>query len=166
MNHISKILFLLFTYLFISQTVRSQGLDYKFAVGWRFGGAEGLTFKTGLGNSTAFEGILSIRPYGMGITGLFEKIQGTGVNSLNFYYGAGAHLGWNTGRNYYYRDNRKYFVYDREGFVGLDGILGIEFKFPEAPVAINFDLKPALNFYNNGGAAMYLDPGLGIKLAL
>ncbi len=96
--------------------------DYKNAIGLRFGETSGITFKHMFGNATAFEGIVSIWPYNLGLTGLFEKNSGTGVNNLNFYYGAGAHINFGNSRYrvYYWDRDREYtYVYSTSS-VALD----------------------------------------------
>lgn len=141
----------------------AQNLGYKTAIGWRFGVTQGLTIKTALRNDAAFEGIIALWPYSMGVTGLYEVHKSTGTRDLNWYYGAGAHINWTTHRNYYFRHERRYFVYEPRTAFGLDGIIGLELHIPRSPIAISLDIKPTFNFYNDGGAYAFLDPGLGLK---
>lgn len=150
--------------LFFSLGLKAQ-MPYKTAIGVRLGSPEGLSIKAAIKQNAAIEGIIGLHPYGMSVTGLYEKYQASGINKVQLYYGAGAHVGWNTYRNYYYRKDRAYFGYGRESYLGIDGIIGLEYKFDNAPFAISFDLKPALNFYQYGGADLFLDPGLGLKAA-
>lgn len=123
--------------IILSSTLNAQ-MPYKTAIGIRFGGTEGLSFKTTIKQNAAIEGILGLHPYGMSLTGLYEKYQASGINKVQLYYGAGAHIGWNTYKNYYYRKDRTYFVYGNESYLGIDGIIGLEYKFNKAPVAISF----------------------------
>jgi hypothetical protein len=139
-------------------------LPYNTAVGIRLGGTEGLTIKQNLGGSHAIEGIIGFRPYGMGITVLYEWTQSTSHPAFQWYYGVGGHIGWGTDRNYYYNKDRKRYPYRRYANMGVDGILGIEFKIPDAPIALSFDIKPSIDFYRSYSSRMYLDPGLGIKV--
>lgn len=150
--------------LFFCFSLKVQ-MPYKTAVGIRLGSPEGLSFKVGLKQNTALEGIIGLHPYGMSVTSLYEKYQASGIKKVQLFYGAGAHIGWNTYRNYYYRKDRAYFAYGNESFIGVDGVIGLEYKFDQVPFAISFDLKPALNFYQYSGAGLYLDPGLGLKAA-
>jgi hypothetical protein len=53
---------------------------------------------------------------------------------FNTYVGAGAHYGWLN------NDTLK------DQFWGLDGIMGIEYKFPLLPIAASLDFKPTYNF--------------------
>ncbi len=158
-----KLSFLTIGLLFCS--IASAQVPYKTAVGLRFGGTEGLTIKAALKNNAAIEGIIGLHPYGYSVTGLYEKYQNSGINKVQLYYGAGAHIGRNTYNNYYYKKDRQYFVYRQENAFGIDAIIGLEYKFNNAPIAISIDFKPAINFYQYGGSALFVDPGLGLKAA-
>lgn len=137
--------------------------SYSTAIGLRAGETSGLTIKQFIGSQTALEGILGIWPNALSGTILFEKYSATGVNGLNWYYGAGGHAAFQTTKIYYYPD--RYYYY-RRGDVGLgiDGILGIEYKIPPIPFAISLDVKPYIEANTAGGIYTLLDPGLGIKV--
>jgi hypothetical protein len=127
--------------------------DYKTGVGLRAGLSQGLTIKHFVGEKAAFEGLLATRWSGVEITGLYEiHNQAFEVDHLNWYYGAGAHIGFWDGNNSWGTANTSYTV------IGIDGILGIEYNFSEAPINIGLDWKPMLNlvgysgFWADGGA--------------
>jgi hypothetical protein len=143
---------------------------YTRAVGLRAGETSGLTYKQFFTDVEAFEGILGIWPNALGITGLYEKYVPFGnVEGLNWYFGGGAHLSIGTGKLYYYqREGNRYYTYRRNypGLaIGLDGIVGAEYKIPKAPFAISFDIKPFIEVNNGGVLYTSFDPGLGIKVA-
>jgi hypothetical protein len=116
--------------------------DYRTAIGVRAGYPAGITLKHFMSSRTAFEGLFTTRYGGLAITGLLEAHQQAfDVENLNWYYGFGAHVG-------FYDDNRNrswgdsgvdYTVF------GIDGILGIEYRFTEIPFNIGIDWKPAFN---------------------
>jgi len=121
--------------------------DYKTGIGLRGGTSWGLTLKHFVSQKAAFEGILYGYDNGFHVAGLYE-IHNTAfeVDHLKWYYGAGAHLGtWNNA-------NLDSFV------LGVDGILGIEYSFSEAPICIGLDWNPYFNivgdfnFYPGSGA--------------
>lgn len=149
--------------MFLAFQAKSQALGYRTAVGWRFGTTQGLTIKAALRNDAAFEGILALWPYSMGITGLYEINKPTRNRGLNWYYGVGGHINWLTTRNYYFWPEKKFLANDPRTAFGVDGIIGIEYRIPRSPVAFSLDLKPTFNFYNDGQAYAFLDPGLGLK---
>ncbi len=141
----------IFTYTFIlfSNLLSAQYLN---AVGLRGGLHSGIGFRHMLTNDTALEGILHSRWHGVELVGLIEYQQDLSSDGLYWYYGYGAHAG--------FYDN-KYTYWEPDGnttVIGIDGILAIEYKFFNAPVAIAMDWKPYFNllgntgFFGNGGA--------------
>jgi hypothetical protein len=160
MKKISFIAFILCSFLLIAN--RSQAQDYKTAVGLKFGGYEnGFSVKHFLDQGTALEGILGIRSHGAVLTGLYELHQPAfNTAGLKFYYGFGAHLGTIGKGNYRNFGNDQY--YDSSHILlGADGVLGLEYKIAEAPIAISLDLNPRLELAT--GPFFDLAPGLGLK---
>lgn len=139
--------------LAISIITLSTAQEYKTGVGLRGGFSQGLTIKHFLGEKAAFEGLLTTRWGGFEITGLYE-IHNTAfeVDRLKWYYGAGAHIGFWNGNSSWGVLGTDYTV------IGIDGILGIEYSFSEAPINIGLDWKPSINlsgytgFRADGGA--------------
>jgi hypothetical protein len=133
-----------------AMTVRAE--DYETAVGIRLGGVtQGLTVKHFLSTNSALEGILSFGHHGFLITGLYElHDEISGAPGLYWLYGGGAHLGFYNGGDYFYYKKHGVRYYYEEGqstaVFGVDLILGLEYKFPKAPVAVGLDLKPFFDF--------------------
>ena len=150
----------------LSVAASSFAQSYKNAVGIRGGETSGITWKHTLGSSSAFEGIFGVWGHGLSVTGLDEKsVPAFNVDGFIWYYGAGAHVAFESGRYgwYDYGKRRKYYYPGGTG-VGVDGILGLEYAIPNAPIALSFDLKPFVEFNTHGGAWISMDPGLGIKV--
>jgi hypothetical protein len=125
--------------------------DYNWAIGLRGGGEMGgLTVKKNFG-ANAIEGIFSI-PWSSGFaaTVLYERNVPVIADGFNFYYGAGAHVG----------------VWGYKGVtdfaLGVDAIVGLEYKIPKAPIALSIDYKPMLNIIEHFGF-YWADVALGIK---
>ncbi len=144
------IIVLLFAFTVFSQ---SYAQEYNTGIGLRGGFFSGLTVKHFLDPQNAIEGILSSRWHGFDLAGLYEVHNPVlNVIGLNWYYGAGAHMGFWDGDDVDWGNDDNYTV------IGLDGILGIEYSFTEIPVNIGIDWKPALNvfghssFWGDGGA--------------
>jgi hypothetical protein len=126
--------------------LQAQRGELDYAVGMRFGTGTGLSVQKFLTNRKAVEGILYTRWRGFNLCGLMhfhERIVGS-VKGLKWYYGGGAHVGYYT---YYaghpgWQNDR-----DKGGLTvaGFDGILGMEFYFPDLPVQISVDWKPEFN---------------------
>lgn len=163
-----KKLFLVLS-LSISSLMFSQA-PYNIAVGLRAGETSGLSVKKFLGSSTAIEGIVGAWRFGISTTALFEKYTPAfNTTGLNWYYGAGGHFAFQNSyydRYYYYKGVYYPNYYENGGFgLGIDGILGLEYKIQSAPIAFSFDLKPFIEMNTHGGMWGSLDPGLGIKVA-
>lgn len=142
--------------------------QYKVAIGLRGGETSGLTIKGFTGNSVALEGIIGVWYHGYSATLLFEKHTPLKADGLNLYYGGGLHAAFLSGKYYWYKHGRRhYYTYDDGVGIGVDGVLGLEYKLKNAPVAFSLDIKPYISFntrYNYSWVG--LDPGLGIKVTL
>ena len=124
--------------LAISIVSLASAQDYNNGVGLRGGTNWGLTIKHFVSDNAAFEGILYAYGNGLNVTGLYEvHNQAFDVDRLRWYYGFGAHLG------NYSSDNVSNFV------LGVDGVLGIEYSFTEAPISIGLDWNPYINLVGN-----------------
>lgn len=163
-TNMKKLLFFALVLGFFAVTGnRATAQDYKSAVGLKFGGYEnGVSFKYFMDERTALEGILGIRNHGAVLTGLYELHQPAfNVAKLKLYYGFGAHLG-SVGSGYYRRFGGDDEFYDSNRILlGADAVLGLEYKLPEAPIAISLDLNPRLELAT--GPFFDLAPGLGLK---
>jgi len=136
---------------------------YNTAIGVRLGGlTSGITLKTFLKSDVALEGILSFGRNSFLVTGLYEQQNSiVSARGLQWFYGAGAHIGFfrNDGSYYAFRGDR---VYNNMSVVGLDGIIGLDYKFSGAPINVALDVKPILDFFD--GTAVYFDTGLSIRI--
>jgi hypothetical protein len=162
-------LFILSSIFFCSQRVVAQSAtinsnSYQIAAGVKFGGYEnGLSGKYFFKENTAIEAILGFRNnHGVVLTGLYEIHQVVfNVPSLKFYYGFGAHIG-GIGSGTYRRFNGDTYVYpNNQILLGADGVIGLEYKIPTAPIAVSLDLNPRIELAT--GPFMDIAPGLGIK---
>jgi len=140
---------------------------YSTAIGLRAGGTSGVTLKHFFGASSAGEAIFSFWPNSFGVTGLYEHYTPTGLEGMNWYYGGGAHFAVATGKVYRGFDGNRYYVYRDDAYpgfgVGLDGIVGAEYKIPRIPFAFSLDVKPFMELSNAGTFFMALDPGFQVK---
>ncbi len=133
-------------------TVKAQNLssDYNTALGvkvWGDGG--GISLKHFVGNNNALEGIGYFWKGGTRLTGLYEfHYNIEGAPGLKWYIGPGAHIGL---YNQYYYD--KYYNDGRTSgsYFGLDGVLGLDYKFNGAPINLSLDWQPSFEFGDNQG---------------
>lgn len=135
----------------------SNAQDYETGLGLRVGSAAGFTVKHFLNEKAAIEGILSTKWHGFDITGLYEiHDQAFDVENLRWYYGFGAHIGFYNG---------EYVEWGSPGttynVLGIDGVIGIEYSFTEAPINLGLDLKPALNLI--GYTGLWVEFGLSVR---
>lgn len=151
-----------------------DGQNYNTGIGVRLGGlTSGLTVKHFVNpNGGAVEGILGFGYRSFIITGLYEKHNDISTApGLKWLYGLGAHVGFFRYGGYYYR-----VKYDKHGYVyyadypdgtatvaGIDFILGLDYKFNNAPFNIGLDIKPFFDFFN--GPYGYFDGALSVRFA-
>ncbi len=117
----------------------SSAQSYRNAIGGRFGTANGVTFKTTLGGNKMLDLIANFRSNDgysyFRVTGLYEiynPIQG--ADGLLWYYGIGGSVG---SRKWKFEDTNK-------AYLAVDGVLGLDYKFEDAPINLSLDWKPAI----------------------
>ena len=121
--------------------------NYKNEIGLRLGGSGGLTYRYHLNEGNAIEGMLWFGwNNAINVTALYEWSQPVINDDFSLYYGAGAHIG---------------AAYN-DFAIGVDGIVGLEYQIPNAPIAISLDYKPAINFIHFN-AYGFFDFALGVK---
>ena len=124
--------------------------SYQTALGIKFyPGA--VSLKSFIAPNKALEGLGYFYSDGFRLTGLYE-IHGNieGAEGLKWYVGPGAHIAvWN--------DTWKKENPNRNSGVaiGIDGVLGLDYKFKGAPINMSLDWQPSFNFvgynYFEGG---------------
>lgn len=123
-----------------AQNSSTNSSSYKNALGVKVLDGGGITFKHFVSGNNALEFIGYFWNRGTRITGLYE-IHGpiSGASGLKWYIGPGAHIGfYNT-------------KYGDGSFVGLDGVLGLDYKFKGAPINMSIDWQPSFEFGDNRG---------------
>lgn len=129
---------MLFSHQQVSAQTRSS--SYKTSLGVKFyPGA--ITVKHFIQPNRALEGIGYFWERGTRITGLYE-IHGdiNNARGLKWYIGPGAHIGFY---------NNKHF--GGATVVGIDGVLGLDYKFYEAPINLSLDWQPSFEFGDYDG---------------
>ncbi|HYE53265.1 MAG TPA: hypothetical protein VD996_00425, partial [Chitinophagaceae bacterium] len=121
--------------LFFAATffLTASAQDYKVAVGVRLSNAtptlsNAITVKYNMTEQHALEGIISFGSR-FGLGGLYELHKPTTVTGLNWFYGGGAYVGFESGDTY----------------LGPTGIIGLDYKFPGIPLNLSLDWKPELD---------------------
>ncbi len=117
--------------------------DYTRAIGLRLGSSVGASYKQFLNPGNAIEGILDLDIIDrdhmkIKVTGIYQFHKNINVDGLSFYFGPGASAG--------------IYVGDSSGFLmAIDGMLGLEYKFPTAPIALSIDWNPKVQIITNAG---------------
>lgn len=153
-------LFLLSITLFVffssqGQSKSPNSSSYKTALGVKVWDGAGVTLKHFFEGNNAGEFIAYFWNRGFRFTGLYE-IHGNfaDASGLKWYVGPGAHVGF-----YDYYNNHNDHV---DGvFIGIDGVLGLDYKFNGAPINISIDWQPSFEFGEYVGFAHW--GGLGIR---
>ena len=134
-----------------AQSKSAQGSSYRTALGVKVWDGAGISFKHFVSGNNAIELIGYFWSQGARITGLYE-IHGpiSGASGLQWYIGPGAHIGfYNT-------------KFGDGAFAGIDGVLGLDYKFNGAPINISLDWQPSFEF--GEGRGFYGSwGGLGIR---
>ena len=105
---------------------------YRTAAGLRSDGTTyGLTIQQLILPRTTLEGLGMVAPRERSATLLAERHFGILGPSLNYYFGAGGHIG-----------NHK----DDGTFWGFDGLVGAEYKIAFIPFVISIDFKPTIEY--------------------
>jgi hypothetical protein len=141
-----------------AQSRSANSTSYKTALGVKVWDGAGITLKHFGASGNAVEGIGYFWGRGFRLTGLYE-IHGdiNDAPGLKWYVGPGAHVGfYNKG---YYRDR---YYGETHTVVGIDGVLGLDYKFRGAPINMSLDWQPAFEFGEGFGFSGSWG-GLGIR---
>ena len=119
--------------------VQKASAQYKNAIGLRAGTANGLTFKTFGKKNTAFDFILILQSKNdynyFRFSALYEiHNQINNAEGLRWYYGFGGTIG---SVNYKPTD-------ENDLLLGIDGVIGLDYKFTGAPINLSLDWKPTI----------------------
>ena len=150
-----KIFFAAFLLLALAHAGNAQ--NYKSAIGARLGYPFSLSLKTFINERGAIEAFAGYRGwtgyhwYNVGATYQHHSALGDVADGLSWYAGGGASA-------YFWRFNNGFFN-DNAGStsIGILGVIGLDYKFPEAPFNLSLDWMPVffVNGYGNGFGGAY-----------
>jgi len=113
---------------------RVSAQDYKVAIGVRFSSAaptlsNSVSVKYFMDESNALEGLVSFGDR-FGLGALYEKHQLIGgTPAFKWFYGGGGYIGFENGQTW----------------LGPTGVVGLDYKFQNAPLNLSLDWKPELD---------------------
>lgn len=121
-------------------SAQSKGRSYTTALGVKILDGGGITLKHFISERDALEGIGYFWNQGARITGLYElHYDINGAPGLKWYVGPGVHAGfYNT-------------KYGGGSWVGIDGVLGLDYKINNAPLNLSLDWQPSFEFGTGRG---------------
>jgi hypothetical protein len=155
----NKYLLILLTILIVSTTQtngQAVGSEYRTALGVKvYPGA--ISIKHFVRDNTALEGLLSFWRYGFRFTGLYEYHGDiNGAPGLKWYVGPGAHLGF-----FNNRWSNRYIDEDNNLDLGVDGVLGLDYKINGAPINLSLDWQPSFTIISDPAFRSW--GGLGVR---
>ena len=156
---IAFFLVLLISSVAVAQSRSTNSSSYRTALGVKVWDGAGISLKHFFTGNNAGELIGYFYRNGFRLTGLYE-IHGdiSGAPGLKWYAGPGVHIGFYDG-GYYHRG---YYYGDSHTNVGIDGVIGLDYKFRGAPINMSLDWQPAFEF--GDGPGFYGSwGGLGIR---
>ena len=128
-------------------TIGLKAQDNQRSIGIRGGLSSGFEYRVFTSEYSSYKALLSTRDRGIQLVGL-KEFHEPGLfdfcDQLNLVYGFGLHVGyerWNDYHSYYYWETRSAPV------VGLDGLIGAEYTFPEVPLTLGFEAKPFFDVF-------------------
>lgn len=147
-----KILMVAFLLLTISG---AQAQGYSQALGLRAAWiTPGLEYRYYTGDKHSLRALLSFRGRGVQIHALTEFYQYDLFpfsEQLVFFYGGGLHAGVETWNERADEDSFHRMQSKSSFLTGLDGLIGVEYVFYEAPVTIGVEMKPFFDIFGRNG---------------
>lgn len=144
-NKIVINLSLLMAVLFFCNSAFSQ--NYRTALGIRLSSSQAMvsnsiSVKQFINEKTAIEGLLSFSdPLAFGLLAEFHKPLS--ASGLQYFYGAGGYLAFI--KNYDPNKQRN----ETDANFGVQGVVGLDYKFSNVPINISLDWKPELNIVSD-----------------
>ena len=130
----------------LASTLAVSAQEYNWAVGVRAGGFNGLTVKQNKGaNALEFGASWDMANY-LNVDAVYLWQQPVITDGFTLYYGAGPYVG----------------LWDNAFALGAEGVIGLEYQIPEAPIALSLDYRPAINVIPTV-VPNFINFGFGIK---
>lgn len=127
-----------------AQSHTTNSTSYQTALGLKIWDGGGISLKHFINDSRAVEGIGYFYKRGFRLTGLYEiHYDINDAPGLKWYVGPGAHLGVYNDKYYHYGQNK--------AVLGIDGVLGLDYKFNNVPINLSLDWQPTFEFASDFG---------------
>lgn len=148
-------------------------LPSQHAVGLRFGSSSGITYRYTLAEDRAVEGILSLQSNSktsrFRLGGLYQYHKPLS-GDFSWYYGFGGSLGSIKYKSVSVQTQNEQgqTIPTRtdptsELILSVDGVVGVEYNIPSAPLAISLDVKPYFDFLQESSIRIFDPIGFSIR---
>ncbi|MCT1526590.1 hypothetical protein [Sphingobacterium hotanense] len=160
-----QLTFILVLTVFAGMNIAQAQLPTTHAIGARFGSATGVTYRYSLNQTNAIEGILSVQSNSkysrFRLVGLYEYHMPI-ANDFSWFWGFGGSVGSYAGKAYTDDKGNRFDKYS-ELALSVDGIAGVEYKIPSAPIALSLDIKPHFDFLQSSGFKIFDTFGFSVR---
>lgn len=123
----------------------TSGSSYKQALGIKFPLGISATYKKFVTNNNSFEAVATFWKKGFRAAAFYEFnfYSFEDVPNLSWFVGPGVHAGaW---REEYSK------IFDNKLDIGIDGIIGFDYKFDNVPINVSVDWQPAVTVVGSAG---------------
>ncbi len=138
---------------FLSVFLLATGLnaqDGQRSIGIRGGISSGLEYRVFTSSQSSYKALLSTRNRGVQLIGL-KEFHEPGIldfdDQLSLVYGFGLHVGYENWEAHRVRNGYSYWETRTAPVAGLDGLIGLEYNFIEAPLTLGFECKPFFDVF-------------------
>jgi hypothetical protein len=114
----------------------------------------GIEYRYYTSDALSFRGLLAVRNRGLQLHALSEFHQYDLFPfsyQLVFFYGAGIHFGYESWDEVTFVDNYRNSEVKSAALAGIDGIVGLEYLFYEAPLKAGIEMKPFFDVFGRKG---------------
>ena len=139
---------LLLLFILITPSL-SNAQEYNNVIGFRGGESWGFTYRICNDEVNAEETLLSFRNGGMQFTAMKEMFMPVLLKySEHFflYKGYGGHLGYSKWRHDEYINDMHWYQSKASPLIGIDGVLGLEYRLFRYPFSAGMEFKPFAEF--------------------
>lgn len=161
-----KKVLLVITLLLSVEGLMAQGFSQSVGIraGWI---SPGIEYRYYDSDEHSYKAMLTFRNRGLQLYGLteFHRYDLFPVSyQLVFFYGAGVHVGYESWDEVVFVENQRKSTIQSSFLAGLNGVVGLEYLFYEAPVKVGLEAKPFIDVFGRYGFdAIIPDIALTIK---
>jgi hypothetical protein len=150
MKKIILFFFLIVFSVFKSASAQNLSSDYNTAIGIKMLPGS-ISLKKEIADNRYLEGLAAFWFKGFRATLLYEIHNNINeVEGLRWYYGFGPHLGFYSSK-----------YYNGSTLIGVDGVIGLDYKIKSVPFNISLDWQPSFEFGDGSGFDGW--GGLGVR---